>query len=193
MNDDGREIGLDDFIGKNIVFRYKKPVQIYNRNGYFPERYTVVEALKDIGIYTGIYFDERTQKKALELVKNDSEVFFVYFDDNNASDLDTDYIRKQYFSQETDSQGWFGGALDGNLKDLPNKIATKISNAAGMNLESVKTGLKTVGVILVAGTIGFAYLYWKMHQTNVNIEIRGNYFKYKNKWFEMYDNGEYFD
>ncbi|MEN9609569.1 MAG: hypothetical protein RLZZ628_383 [Bacteroidota bacterium] len=170
MNDDGREISLDDMVGRNIVFRYIKPVQVCKRKGYFPEKSEIVTPLKDIGVYNGIYIDARNEKKALELVQGDL-VFYIYFEDNNNSDLDTEYIRKQYFKQETDSQGWFGGVWDGNITDLPNKLAKKISDAAGVNIENVKTGLKTAGVIVIGSVIGLGYLYYRMHQTNVNVNI----------------------
>jgi hypothetical protein len=176
MTDDGRVLNWNDLMGRNIKFRWKVPIQIFRRNGtYFPEDDGEVAAMLDVGYYVGNYYNSKTQRYMIEMIdgeefEGDSRKPLYTYDNSN---IDMDYVRKQYFQQETDSKGWFGGALDGDISKIPEAIAKKTAETLGTTTENIKKGAKYIGLCLLGGTLGFGYLYWKAHQTNVNVNISG--------------------
>jgi hypothetical protein len=174
MTDDGRELNFDDLIGKDIKFRWKVPIQIFRRNGtYFPEDDGEVAAMLDVGYFTGIYFNQKTNRYMIEMIdgeefEGDSRKPLYTYDNSN---IDMEYVRKQYFQQQTDSQGWFGGALDGDITEIPGNLARKAAEKLGTTTDNIKKGAKYIGLCFLGGAVGLGYLYWKAHQTNVNVNI----------------------
>jgi hypothetical protein len=176
MIDDGRELNFNDLIGKDIKLRWKVPVQIYRRNGtYFPEDDGEVAAMLDVGYFVGLYWNEKTQRNMIEMIdgeefEGDSRKPLYTYDNEN---LDMSYIRAQYFKRETDSQGWFGGVLDGNVADLPGKLAEKVANTLGAPVAKVADLGKKIGIALFCCAACGAYLYYKAHQTNLTVNVNG--------------------